>query len=70
MEKLLTPGSLQSLGFSRSRSYAIFQSADLRTVRIGRRLYVEEAELRRWLAARTAHPEVNSVAESVNERES
>ena len=45
----LTALDLQKMGFSRNRAYAILRSDDIRTVKIGRRLYLDKDELTRWL---------------------
>ena len=50
-EKLLTAYDLQRLGFTRSRAYSILQSEDIRTIRIGHRLFLSRDELNRWLDA-------------------
>lgn len=49
--KMLTAADLQRLGFSRCRAYAILQAEDIKTIRIGRRLYLDPDELTRWLNA-------------------
>lgn len=50
-KKLLNAIDLQHLGFSRTRAYAILRSDDIRTIRVGNRLYLDPEELNRWLEA-------------------
>ncbi len=56
-QKLLTATDLQRLGFSRNKTYAILHSKDIRTVRVGKRLYLDSNELARWLDARVLQEE-------------
>lgn len=49
--KLLSSGDLQRMGFSRTRTYEILRADDIKTIRIGHRLYLDRDELNRWLDA-------------------
>lgn len=63
MNRLITSADLQRMGFARTRVYEILRSPDIRTIRIGRRLYLDRDELNRWLNAHAMRqPDIDETA--------